>query len=58
MPSTTERESALNGPAYGADEEGAVDLSALAERLDKSLFAVEYPPELEDGSVVDAEVVD
>jgi hypothetical protein len=48
----------LSGPAYGADEEGAVDLSALAERLDKSLFAVEYPPELEDGSVVDAEVVD
>ncbi|MFK0279570.1 hypothetical protein ACIQVL_03715 [Streptomyces sp. NPDC090499] len=41
----------------GADE-GAVDLAALAERLDRSLFAVEFPSELEDGSVVDAEVVD
>lgn len=38
--------------------EQAVDLSALAERLNESLFAVEYPPELEDGSVVDAEIVD
>ncbi len=46
----------LGGPA--GDDEEPVDLSALAERLDKSLFAVEYPPELEDGSVVDAEVVD
>ncbi|MGA5127755.1 hypothetical protein ACPCAG_31190 [Streptomyces pseudogriseolus] len=46
----------LNGPA-GGDEE-SVDLSALAERLDKTLFAVEYPPELEDSSVVDAEVVE
>ncbi|MFF8399786.1 hypothetical protein [Streptomyces sp. NPDC016172] len=41
----------------GGDDEEPVDLSALADRLDKSLFAVEYPPELEDGSVVDAEVV-
>jgi transposase len=41
----------------GADE-GAVDLAALAERLDRTLFSVKYPPELEDGSVVDAEVVD
>ena len=40
------------------DDEQPVDLSALAERLDKSLFAVEYPPELEDGSVVDAEFFD
>ncbi|MFE3644888.1 hypothetical protein ACFXOM_28580 [Streptomyces sp. NPDC059169] len=40
------------------DDEQPVDLSALAERLDKSLFAVEYPPELEDSNVVDAEVVD
>jgi transposase len=40
------------------DDEQPVDLSALAERLDNSLFAVEYPPELEDGNVVDAEVVD
>lgn len=40
------------------DDEQPVDFSALAERLDKSLFAVEYPPELEDGNVVDAEVVD
>ncbi|MFE9993555.1 hypothetical protein [Streptomyces avermitilis] len=40
------------------DDEQPVDLSALAERLDKSLFAVEYPPELEAGNVVDAEVVD
>ncbi|MCG8971866.1 hypothetical protein [Streptomyces sp. CL12-4] len=39
-------------------EDQAVDLAALAERLDKSLFSVEYPPELEDGSVVDAEVVE
>ncbi|GBQ03908.1 hypothetical protein SSP531S_53870 [Streptomyces spongiicola] len=46
----------LGGPA--GDEEQPVDLSALAERLDKTLFAVEYPPELEDGSVVDAEVVE
>ncbi|QFG13277.1 terminase small subunit [Streptomyces phage Gilgamesh] len=40
------------------DEDQAVDLSALAERLDRSLFSVEYPPELETGDVVDAEVVD
>ncbi|MFE1206349.1 hypothetical protein ACFW5V_32200 [Streptomyces sp. NPDC058762] len=40
------------------DEDQAVDLAALAERLDKSLFSVEYPPELESGDVVDAEVVD
>jgi hypothetical protein len=40
------------------DDEQLVDLSALADRLDKTLFAVEYPPELEDGNVVDAEVVD
>ncbi|MFJ4880089.1 hypothetical protein ACIP93_33445 [Streptomyces sp. NPDC088745] len=39
-------------------QDDAVDLSALAERLDRTLFAVEYPPELEDGSVVDAEVVE
>jgi hypothetical protein len=47
----------LGGVPAGA-EEGAVDLAALAERLDRSLFAVEFPPELEDGSVVDAEVLD
>ncbi|MET9776119.1 hypothetical protein ABZ023_17995 [Streptomyces sp. NPDC006367] len=47
----------LDGPAAGEDEQ-SVDLTALAERLDKSLFSVKYPPELEDGSVVDAEVVD
>ncbi|MFD7504775.1 hypothetical protein [Streptomyces sp. NPDC059850] len=40
------------------DDEQSVDLSALAERLDKSLFAVEYPPELDGGIVVDAEVID
>ncbi|MEE1764439.1 hypothetical protein [Streptomyces sp. SP18BB07] len=45
------------GVPAGEDEQ-SVDLTALAERLDKSLFAVEYPPELEDGSIVDAEVVD
>lgn len=39
-------------------EDQAVDLAALAERLDRSLFSVEYPPELEDGDIVDAEVVD
>jgi transposase len=46
----------LGGPA--TRDEDPVDLSALAERLDKTLFAVEYPPELEDGTVVDAEVVE
>ncbi|MER5301282.1 hypothetical protein ABT039_17670 [Streptomyces lasiicapitis] len=41
-------------------QEERVDLSALAERLNQTLFAVQYPdpPELEDGNVVDAEVVD
>jgi transposase len=39
-------------------DDGPVDLGALAERLDRTLFAVEYPPELEDAEVVDAEVVD
>ncbi|MFG2141809.1 hypothetical protein [Streptomyces sp. NPDC048650] len=41
-------------------QEERVDLSALADRLNQSLFAVQYPdpPELEDGSVVDAEVVE
>jgi transposase len=43
------------GPATPQDQ--PVDLSSLAERLDRSLFAVEYP-ELEDANVVDAEVVD
>ncbi|MDI3102010.1 hypothetical protein QJ054_33790 [Streptomyces sp. AN-3] len=43
-------------PAGGDDQ--AVDLAALAERLDRSLFSVEYPPELTSGEVVDAEVVD
>ncbi|MCX4677586.1 hypothetical protein OG413_20150 [Streptomyces sp. NBC_01433] len=40
--------------------EERVDLSALAERLNQTLFAVQYPdpPELEDGSVVDAEVIE
>ncbi|MGY1502880.1 hypothetical protein ACW4TU_41000 [Streptomyces sp. QTS52] len=47
----------LGDIAAGPDDQ-AVDLSALAERLDRSLFSVEYPPELEDGSVVDAEVLD
>ncbi|MDH6628680.1 hypothetical protein M2271_006513 [Streptomyces sp. LBL] len=46
----------LGGPA--GDDEQPIDLSALAERLDKTLYAVEYPPELEDRSVVDAKVVD
>lgn len=45
-----------NGPA-GPDDQ-PVDLSELAERLDRTLFSVEFPPELEDGSVVDAEVID
>ncbi|MFE0058636.1 hypothetical protein [Streptomyces sp. NPDC059003] len=41
-------------------QEERIDLSALAERLNQSLFAVQYPdpPELEDGSVVEAEVID
>ncbi|MEV7512102.1 hypothetical protein AB0O57_29510 [Streptomyces sp. NPDC091201] len=46
----------LGGPAL--HNEQAVDLAALAERLNESLFAVEYPPELEDGRVVEAEIVD
>ncbi|MFB6700289.1 hypothetical protein [Streptomyces rubiginosohelvolus] len=46
----------LGGPT--GPEESDVDMGAIAERLDQSLFAVEYPPELEDGGVVDAEVVD
>ncbi|WP_371604984.1 hypothetical protein OG345_41950 (plasmid) [Streptomyces sp. NBC_01220] len=45
----------LGQPA--SDDEHPVDLSALAERLDKSLFAVEYPPAIEDSHIVDAEVV-
>ncbi|GHF33832.1 hypothetical protein GCM10010218_13690 [Streptomyces mashuensis] len=51
----------ITGIDAGApDEESGVDLTAIAERLNKSLFAVQYPepPELEDGSVLDAEVVD
>ncbi|MFI7415396.1 hypothetical protein ACIBU0_42850 [Streptomyces sp. NPDC049627] len=46
------------GDIPSGNDDQAVDLSALAERLDRSLFSVEYPPELEDGSVVDAEVLD
>ncbi|MEU1592751.1 hypothetical protein ABZ468_07795 [Streptomyces sp. NPDC005708] len=45
----------LGGPV--GDDDQPVDLAALAERLDKSLFSVQYPPELEAG-VVDAEVVE
>ncbi|MGY4935957.1 hypothetical protein ACWD7T_33675 [Streptomyces sp. 900116325] len=45
-----------DGPA-GPDDQ-PVDLSALAERLDRTLFSVEFPPELEEGGVVDAEVID
>ncbi|WP_413100936.1 hypothetical protein [Streptomyces sp. Inha503] len=43
-----------------AAQEERIDLGALAERLNKTLFAVQYPdpPELEDGSLVDAEVVE
>lgn len=48
----------LNGGPVGQDEQ-SVDMSALAERLDRTLNAVEYPPlEIEDGHVVDAVVVD
>lgn len=46
----------VGGPAD--QEDAGVDMSELAERLDRSLFAVDYPPELEEGGVVDAEVVD
>ncbi|MFJ4908461.1 hypothetical protein ACIQCR_17225 [Streptomyces sp. NPDC093249] len=48
----------LTSPETPADEQ--VDLDALAERLTRSLFAVDYPdpPALEDGTVVDAEVID
>ncbi|MFJ7054666.1 hypothetical protein ACIQU7_23450 [Streptomyces albidoflavus] len=45
-----------DSPATADDQ--PIDFPALAERLDKTLFAVEYPPELESGTVVDAEVVD
>ncbi|MEU2968974.1 hypothetical protein ABZ687_28855 [Streptomyces ardesiacus] len=46
------------GGIPAGDEDQAVDLAALAERLDRSLFSVEYPPELTSGDVVDADVVD
>ncbi|MCX4976417.1 MULTISPECIES: hypothetical protein [unclassified Streptomyces] len=46
----------LGAPA--GQEDQAVDLAALAERLDKTLFSVEYPPELEEAGVVDAEILD
>ncbi|MFD4799247.1 hypothetical protein [Streptomyces anulatus] len=45
-----------SGPV--AEKDSGVDMSELAERLDRSLFAVDYPPELEESGVVDAEVVD
>ncbi|GGW95405.1 hypothetical protein [Streptomyces noursei] len=43
-----------------AVQEERVDLTALAERLNKTLFAVQYPdpPQLEAGQVVDAELID
>ncbi|MFN1193265.1 hypothetical protein ACK03K_33935 [[Kitasatospora] papulosa] len=42
-----------------AQDDQTVDMSALADRLDRTLNSVEYPPlELEDSGVVDAEVVD
>ncbi|MCD9903226.1 hypothetical protein LUR56_31240 [Streptomyces sp. MT29] len=47
----------ITGLGQPAGDDHPVDLPALAERLDKSLFAVEYPPELE-GGIVDAEVMD
>lgn len=46
------------GGGAAIPNEQPVDLVALAERLDKTLYAVEYPPELEAGGVVDAEIVD
>lgn len=46
------------GDITSGAEDQAVDMVALAERLDRSLFSVEYPPELEDGAVVDVEVLD
>ncbi|MFI5990310.1 hypothetical protein ACIBAC_00450 [Streptomyces sp. NPDC051362] len=45
------------GDVPAGSEDGAVDLAALAERLDRTLHSVEYPA-LEDGDVVDVEVVD
>ncbi|MGX1268127.1 hypothetical protein [Streptomyces phaeoluteigriseus] len=45
------------GDAPASSEDGPIDLVTLAERLDRTLFAVEYPPEIEDGSVVDGEIV-
>ncbi|MGW0033065.1 hypothetical protein ACWDXD_25020 [Streptomyces sp. NPDC003314] len=39
-------------------DEGSIDMAALAERLEGSLSAVVFPPELESGEIVDAEVVD
>ncbi|MGW1275469.1 hypothetical protein ACWD4V_00735 [Streptomyces tsukubensis] len=46
--------------AGGPVREERVDLDALTERLSRTLFAVEYPdpPELEDGRVVDAEIIE
>ncbi|MFE7072537.1 hypothetical protein ACFU96_20900 [Streptomyces sp. NPDC057620] len=40
------------------EEEQTVDYAALAERLDKTLHSVEYPPQLDATAVVDAELVD
>ncbi|MFE3139604.1 hypothetical protein [Streptomyces scopuliridis] len=51
----------ITGLDSGApSQEERVDLGALAERLNQTLFAVQYPdpPELEDGRVVEAEVID
>ncbi|TFV29922.1 hypothetical protein E4K10_46325 [Streptomyces sp. T1317-0309] len=46
----------LGGPV--GDDEQPVDLVALADRLNDSLFSVRYPPELEGGEIVDAEVLE
>ncbi|MFF3710336.1 hypothetical protein [Streptomyces phaeochromogenes] len=43
--------------ALVGEEEQTVDFAALAERLDKTLHSVEYPPELKSGQVIDVEVV-
>lgn len=45
------------GDISAGQDDALEDLDALAERLERSLNSVEYPPELETGDVVEAEIV-